>query len=308
MGNLVANIRQLSANADRIVELWDSPKEQKTCAAGIRQAEADMDPPDSTEGSALSFDRVSFGYTQETNVIGDISFSVTPGAFVALVGESGCGKSTVMKLAASLYSPQEGSVRILGRDISGWDLDSLRSRIAYVTQDTYLFPGSLRDNICAGSMTHRNDENEALLEACIEAAQLSAFVKFLPAGLDTDAGERGVFLSGGQRQRISIARALYKRADLLFLDEATSGLDRSTEEAVLQGIMRMPDILMPGTMNVKPPTLLAITHSLANVRNADLLIVFKDGRIAETGTHETLLAREGEYCRLLACQREEVSF
>jgi len=285
MGSLIASIRQLGVNADRIVELWDSPSEQKPGTNKL----------DSYDGNALCFDRVSFCYTQKENIISDISFTVTPGTFIALVGESGCGKSTVMKLAASLYTPQDGSVRIFGRDISGWDLNSLRSRVAYVTQDTYLFPGSLRDNICAGGIT--NHENEALLEACIEAAQLSAFVKSLPEGLDTDAGERGVFLSGGQRQRISIARALYKKAELLFLDEATSGLDRSTEEAVLRGIM-----------NMKTPTLVAITHSLANVRNADQIIVLKDGRIAETGTHESLLSKQGEYCRLIARQREEVSF
>jgi ABC-type multidrug transport system fused ATPase/permease subunit len=289
IGSLLANIRQLSANADRIVELWDSPKEQEkdNVLAVDRSKTLDF---------ALCFDHVCFKYRQnEENVLSDISFSLKPGDFAAFVGESGCGKSTAMKLAVSLYTPQSGSVKILGRNVSDCELSSLRSHIAYVTQDTYLFPGTLRDNICG------DDVSQELLEECIQAAQLSAFVKSLPAGLDTEVGERGVFLSGGQRQRISIARALYKKADLLFLDEATSALDRSTEEAVLQGILNKRGSQTSGIN----PTLIAITHSLANVRNADCIVVFKDGCICETGTHETLVAHNGEYARLLARHKED---
>ena len=314
MGTLLSNIRQLGVNAERIVELWDSPREQNLIGQDLSAsgaALADTAAQGDSSSPAISFKGVSFSYGQNgkkspgekaagEQVLGDVSFTVKKGDFVALVGESGCGKSTVMKLAVSLYNPGMGSISILGQDIDRWDLVSLRSRIAYVTQDTYLFPGTLRDNISAGSgeVSRKLEGSETFLDECIEAAQLSAFVKSLPAGLDTEVGERGVFLSGGQRQRISIARALYKKAELLFLDEATSALDRSTEEAVLQGIRRAGN----------KPTLIAITHSLSNVRDADCIFGFKNGKLAESGTHETLLALNGEYARLLAGQKEDVSF
>jgi ABC-type bacteriocin/lantibiotic exporter with double-glycine peptidase domain len=279
MGSLIGNIRQLGANADRIAALWDAPKEQTggaTEPVGV-----------SSTIPVLSFDQISFGYCQEDDdILSGVSFSVPKGTFTALVGESGCGKSTIMKLAVSLYSAKKGFVYVLGRDIGEWDLLSLRSRIAYVTQDAYLFPGSLEENIRAGGLT----DSQTSLEECVRAAQLSHFAESLPEGLNTGVGEKGVFLSGGQRQRVSIARALYKGADLLFLDEATSGLDRSTEEAVLAGIFNMKN----------RPALIAITHNLANVRNADNIIVVNKGRICESGTHEKLLRTNGEYCRLLS--------
>ena len=301
MGTLLSNIRQLGVNAERIVELWDSPREQDLFA----QDSASGAAPDTSGPGALTFNGVSFAYGSADKtagaqgpgeqVLNNVSFTVKQGDFAALVGESGCGKSTVMKLAVSLYNPSMGSIGVLGRDMAGWDLLSLRSRIAYVTQDTYLFPGTLRDNISAGS----SEVSESLMEECIEAAQLSSFVESLPAGLDTEVGERGVFLSGGQRQRISIARALYKRAELLFLDEATSALDRSTEEAVLKGIRNMAG---------SKPTLIAITHSLNNVRDADCIFGFKSGKLLESGSHETLLAHNGEYARLLAGQKDDLAF
>ena len=291
IGDLFASMRQLGANAERIAELWGAPKEQ----------EGGADERKSESRTALCFDHVSFNYRQgEEELLSDVSFTVKEGGFTALVGESGSGKSTVMKLAASLYAPREGSVSVLGRDIREWDLAALRSRIAYVSQDTYLFPGTLAENIRAG----KTGGQEALLEECVRAAQLMPFVESLPAGLDTEVGERGVFLSGGQRQRISIARALYKRAELLFLDEATSALDRSTEEAMLRGILQMPG----ASSTEYRPTLIAITHSLANVRNADCIIVLDHGRIAETGTHETLCGKDGLYAAFLARQREDVEF
>ena len=305
LGSLISSIRQLGVNVERITELWDAPKE-KSGSAALKTNKNDV----------LIFDKVSFAYgiTGNGNIkekdrvpgelaLDDISFIVEQGSFTALVGESGSGKSTAMKLASSLYSPIKGDINLLGNNIKEWDLIKLRSLISYVSQDTYLFPGSIRENIIAGGSDENGKSprelyNDEYLYECLDAAALLDFIKTLPQGLDTEAGERGIFLSGGQRQRISIARALYRKAEVLFLDEATSALDLSTEEAVLTGIKKFYN------KNNLPLTLIAITHNLKNVRNADSILVFKNGKICEKGKHGELIAYNGEYAQLLERQRE----
>jgi len=273
--------------AERIVKLWDVP-----CETG----EGEFSPE--TSGSIISLENISFGYS-DTNILKDVSIHIEKGQFVALVGESGCGKSTVLKLCAGLYEPDGGVgfVKILGRDTRGWNPSAMRSYMSYVTQDTFLYPGTLRENIIGGS----DGISEEKIWEVVEAAQLSGFIKSLLAGLDTQVGERGVFLSGGQRQRISVARALCKRGiQLLLLDEATSALDQTTEADMMKAVTNLKD--------QDRPAILMITHKLANIKDADRIIVMKNGRICEQGTHSELEGLDGEYVRLLEKQKEDVVF
>ena len=312
MIELIAAVRRLGMNAERIVELWDAPRES---------AEGESSAPEAGN-FIVSFENVTFKYgsgTDSANVLNGVSLNIAEGQFAAIVGESGCGKSTVLKLAVNLYEPDTGSVKILGRDTYGWNAQAMRSHIAYVTQDTFLYPGTLRENITGGSdncldnglgnsgncgNSDNSDSSavsyvsEARIQEAVEVSQLSEFVRSQPMGLDTQVGERGVFLSGGQRQRISVARALCKEARLLLLDEATSSLDQGTEADMVRAITSLKN----------RPALLMITHKLANIRTADNIIVIKDGRVCEQGTHAELESLNGEYARLLERQKGDVAF
>jgi ABC-type multidrug transport system fused ATPase/permease subunit len=292
---LIAAIRQLFVAADRIVQLWDVPREREGGAAQLPDGDAAL----------LEFGAVSFSYAGDAvpaaetgahhaGTLRNVCFSVLPGSFTALVGESGCGKSTVLKLAAALYPPALGGVSLMGRPLTDWDMRAMRRHIAYVTQETFLFPGTLRENIMGGADTIP----EARFARAIEAAQLKDFVASLPLGLDTVVGERGVFLSGGQRQRISVARALCRDVSLLLLDEATSALDQTTESMLIDALLAWPG----------RPALLMITHRLANTRNADHIIVMKDGAVCQSGVYDALAREDGEYARLLSLQEGDVAF
>ena len=214
----------------------------------------------------------------------DLSFTVPAGATVAVVGASGAGKSTVASLLLRFWDPQSGAVRLDGADLRGLKLDSLRERVALVTQDTYLFNDTLEGNILLARPEASRDE----LQRALEQAALADFVKALPDGLRTRVGERGMQLSGGQRQRISIARAFLKNAPVLILDEATSHLDTLSEMQVRGAL----DTLM------RHRTTLVIAHRLSTIRDADLILVLDQGALAEAGTHEQLLRGQGLYARL----------
>ncbi len=245
--------------------------------------------PVAAHGLSLAFDRVSFAYPgKRQDTLHDLSFTVPAGATVAIVGASGAGKSTVASLLLRFWDPRAGAVKLDGVDVRQLRLDGLRERVALVTQDTYLFNDTLEGNI---RLARPEASREDLMRA-LEQAALGDFVKRLPEGLATRVGERGMQLSGGQRQRISIARAFLKNAPVLILDEATSHLDTLSEMQVRGAL----DVLM------RHRTTLVIAHRLSTIRDADLILVLDRGTLAESGTHDQLLRKQGVYARLASHQ------
>jgi ATP-binding cassette subfamily B protein len=231
----------------------------------------------------IRFENVTFRYHPESNIniLENLSFTVKPGQMVALVGRSGSGKTTISKLVLGLYPTTDGKVLIDGQDITSLSLRSLRQQVGVVDQDTFLFGGTIRENISLG-------QPGATLAEIIEAARLAGadeFIKKLPMGYETQIGEGGGLLSGGQRQRIAIARALLGNPKLLILDEATSHLDAESERIIQRNLNTI----------LKGRTTLVIAHRLSTVRNADLILVLDRGVLIESGTHEQLMAKRGHY-------------
>ncbi len=240
------------------------------------------------DSGEVRFDRVSFGYTTTEQVLYDISFTASPGKKLALVGESGEGKTTITSLLLRLYEPSKGTITIDGTDITSIRQTSLREHIGVVFQDPALFSGTIRENI-AYAKPHANDED---VIAAAKAANAFEFIEKLELGLDTQIGERGLKLSGGQKQRIAIARAILKDAPILLLDEATSSLDSRAEKQV-QGAL---DHLMNGR------TTIIIAHRLSTIAHVDQIITLKNGRIDETGSPSELAQTGGIYAQLLELQ------
>lgn len=236
------------------------------------------------DAPAIEFKDVSFSYEEGVPVLNGISFKVPRGNTVAVVGASGGGKSTLLRLLCGFYQPQQGSILIEGVNLEDWNLEALRARLSYVSQHTYLFPVSVGENIAMGKPA----ANEEEIHMAAEAANASGFISELPEMYDTLAGERGSRLSGGQVQRISIARAVLKDSPILLLDEATSALDVQSEAAVQKAL----DSLSKGR------TTLVVAHRLSTIKNADLIVVIEHGRVAESGTHEELMARGRVYPNL----------
>ena len=236
----------------------------------------------------IKYENVSFAYSKNKPILKHINLNIESGQTVALVGNSGGGKSTISALLPRFYDVCDGHIKIDNTDIRDFEIDSLRDNIAIVFQDNFLFGGTIRENILLG----RTDVTPQELQNAVKAACLEEFISTLDKGLDTQIGERGVLVSGGQKQRIAIARAFVKNAPILILDEATSALDNKSEKIVQQAI----DNLM------KDRTVLVIAHRLSTVRNADCIVVLNNGEIVERGTHEELLAKGGEYAALYKTQ------
>jgi ATP-binding cassette subfamily C protein CydCD len=237
----------------------------------------------------LEMEQVNFAYPGiNRSALDHIDLTIPSGSTVALVGTSGAGKTTTAHVLMRFWDPQSGRVMLNGKDLRDYTLDDLRSRIALVAQDTYLFNDTLRQNIL---IANPEASEEAIWQA-VHHASLDDLVDSLPDGLDSQVGERGMSLSGGQRQRVAIARAFLKDAPILILDEATSHLDAINERAVRDALDRLKT----------DRTTIVIAHRLSTIRDADFIVVLDEGRVAETGTHDSLLARGGLYAQLVQRQ------
>ena len=240
----------------------------------------------------IVYDHVAFAYDPEVPILKDVNFTVPGGKMYAIVGPSGSGKSTVVNLIPRLYDVLEGAVRIGNTDVRDFDLSYLRSNIGVVTQETYLFNGTIKENLLYAK---EDATDEELIEAC-KCASIHEFIINQPDGYETVVGNRGLKLSGGEKQRLSIARVILKDPKILILDEATSALDSISENAIQDAL----EMLMKGRTSI------VIAHRLSTILKADSILVVKDGVIAEQGSHESLLSRGGIYKELYETQFRQV--
>jgi len=244
---------------------------------------------------SISFESVTFAYpSSESNVLSGIDISVSSGEFLGVMGHTGAGKSTILKLIERFYEPQSGKVLINDRDINEFSIESIRARIGFVSQDPFLFYGTIKDNV-----SYAREASDEEIYRALEMAGASEFVSELPHGLDTMVGDRGVMLSGGQRARISLSRALLNDPDLLILDEASAALDAETEKRIQQS-------LFDGSNGGKKRLTIAVAHRLATIRNADEIIAMVDGAIVERGKHGELVANENVYASQWSIQTGEL--
>ena len=281
LGGMASRLQSAAASAERVYELLDAPEETPN---------ADAEPFSPTAGR-VEFDEVDFSYDPEAELIKGLSLTAEPGQTIAVVGPTGAGKTTVVNLLMRFYDVDSGAIRIDGRDVRDMSRTDLRRPIGMVLQDTWLFEGSIRDNIAYGN---ENADRQAI-EAAAEAAYVDRFAKHLPDGLDSVITETADNISAGERQLITIARAFASEPTILILDEATSNVDTRTEVLVQEAMNR----LQAGR------TSFVIAHRLSTIRNADVIVVMNKGRIVEQGSHEELLAAGGLYARLHAAGFEE---
>ena len=272
LANLLESLQQSLAGAERVTLILDTP-------SAIQNAK-DAKPLENVKG-ALEFDDVTFHYENQIPVLKHVSFSCDPGMMVALVGPTGVGKTTATQLISRFYDPIEGRILIDGQDIKTVTLESLRHNISPVLQDTFLFNGTIAENIGYA----RPDATMEEIEAAAKAAHIHEDILHMPDKYETQVGERGLRLSGGQKQRVAIARAILRNSPIIVLDEATASVDVATEQQIQKAI---------GELAGKR-TIIAIAHRLSTIMNADLILVIHDGEIAERGTHAELMEKKGIY-------------
>jgi subfamily B ATP-binding cassette protein MsbA len=275
LAKMTNSIAQAAVGLERIRKILDTDV--------VIPERIDAKPLPSCRGE-ITFENVAFGYDPEAPVLKDVSFKITPGQLVGIVGTTGGGKSTVVSLIPRFYDPIGGRVLIDGVDLKELQLASLRSKIGYVLQDTVLFHGTVRENIGYG----RPNASEEEIVAAAKLANAHDFITAMPHGYDTMVGDRGLTLSGGQRQRIGIARAVIRDTPILILDEPTAALDTESERLVIEGLERL----------MKGRTVITIAHRLSTIRDAHKIIVLKDGVVHEQGTHDELLKLNGVYAEL----------
>ena len=281
LANLVENMQQSLAGAERVIAILDAPNEIED--------KPDAKPLENVKGE-ITFENVSFSYVEGIPVLTNVSFTCKPGEMLALVGATGVGKTTITELLSRFYEPQEGRILIDGVDIQDVTIESLRQNISTVLQDTFLFNGTIAENI---SYARPDASFEEIREAA-KAANIDAEILAMPDGYDTETGERGVKLSGGQKQRIAIARAILRRSPIIVLDEATAAVDVETEQQIREAISTLSG----------NRTIIAIAHRLSTIRSAEQILVLEDGAIKERGTHAELLKEKGLYYRMNEIQKK----
>lgn len=279
LANLLESLQQSLAGAERVALIFDTPSaiQNKPDAQDIGRVQG-----------AVAFENVSFHYSNKVPILKNISFSCKPGMMVALVGPTGVGKTTTTQLIPRFYDPVEGRILIDGKDIRDVTLESLRQNISPVLQDTFLFNGTISENIGYANPSATQEE----IEAAAKAANIHEDILSMPDQYETKVGERGLRLSGGQKQRIAIARAIIRQSPIIVLDEATASVDVQTEKKIQKAIQNLAG----------QRTIIAIAHRLSTIRDADMILVFHEGEIAERGTHEELLQMQGLYYNMHQAQ------